>query len=224
MYPLIKNTLIKDLITHASLAFEDKTGYRVSPSYVAPSKVNKTILYPLSHLNTMPMGDDKRVIKYIVTHAMRLLLSRGDQPKRGHAEMSNKDVLAAGYLFLNDDRHIIGISNESPDFEQQSVYSLIWPLLILQLNRTTTIAEQFSVIDSNSSHRGECSIDSNDRIAMTMTLSPKQRSSLRKINESTVILSRENGVESPAQTFFTGLKSSSQQALGPMPTFIIPSA
>ncbi len=202
MYPLIKNTLIKDLIERSPNLFREKVLYRLKPHYFPSNQSNKTILYPISHLPTLPIGDDKRIVKYIVSANKRLLLSRADHLERGHEDMTNDEVLAAGYLFLHDDRKILGISNESNVFEQQAPTSLLWPLTILQVNRAL-IADQFSLIDSNA--QSEIQILATDRITITQALTKAQRAALREANASQVVLSRENGIESPAQTFFTGL-------------------
>ena len=204
MYPLIKNTLIKDLIEHCPKLFSLKELYRptVGADYV--HKNNKTILYPVSYLNTMPIGDDKRIVKYITTLQKRAILARADQAVCGHSDMNSTAVLAAGYLFLNDKREVIGISNESHDFEQQSVFSLLWPLIILQIKRVPIIA-QFSIIDSKA--QSEYPLDLNDRIAITQALTASQRQAIRGANSSNTVSIRDKGLEFQAQSFFTGPKS-----------------
>jgi len=204
MYPLIKNTMIKDLIELSSKLFGTKACYPLSKDYVASSKPHKTILYPLNQLKTMPLGDDKRSTKYIVKPDKRMLLARTNEPERGHADMSSTEVLAAGYLFLNDQKEIISISNEGPGFEQQSIESLLWPLLILHVKRAF-IAETFSIIDCISQR--EYTLNSKDRIEIASSLTVPQRKNIEQANSSDGILVRENGIESQAQTFFTGLKA-----------------
>ena len=222
MYPLIKNTLIKDLIEETPNLFRDKVTYRpIHSTSTVAKKSNKIMLYPLSHLPTMLIGDDKRIVQYIIAPNKRMLLARGDLPGRGHAQMSNAEVLAAGYLFLNDDREIIGISNESPEFEQQSLLSLLWPTLAIQVRRSR-IADQFSIIDSNS--QSEYSLHSTDRIAITLALLKSQRAAIAEANASNVVLSSENGQVSQSPTFFTGLKPSTDDSLNRARHLIAPPA
>ena len=211
--------LVKDLIEYADKLFTDTKRYQLHPHCKASNKPGKNILYSVDQLSAMPTRYD--IIKYVVDSSLRMWLSRGDEPDRGHAEMGLNEILAAGYLFLNDQNEIIGVSNESPDFEQQDFVSLLWPVSILQVKRAP-IAKQFSIVDSSSQR--ECQVALDERISITQNLKMPNRDAIRAANLSSRVLFSEYGRQYQPSNFFTGAPKSDLACEPINQTIIVPSA
>lgn len=149
-----------------------------------PSRPYKHHLYPVKQFPALHTAlhakkdNDVRIIQYIVTPQKKLLLAQ-EGPSSAfiptHKEMMTNpalikaSVLAAGYLFLNTSGEIIGISNESDDFVDLNLQSLLYPVAILHL-MNAPIAKTFSVIPTDT-HQFELTLEDRQTIVETLPLS-----------------------------------------------------
>lgn len=166
----------------------------------------KHLLYPIKQLPAFRTAlqassdDDKRIAQYVVTNEKKLLIAREGTPSAstpGHRDMSHGPVIAAGHIFFNAAGDVVGLSNESDDFEELTVHSMLWPVLILHLTNTP-LATPFiiipSIIDKHGFNTpGEFELTRADRIQLADKLAPSLSQALLETNQDDVIITREHG-------------------------------
>ena len=190
-----------ELIDHSATFLAHRTHY-ISHKAPFPRETFKHFLFPvkkLSALQTNRHDDDKRIAQYVVTTQKTLLIAREGTPSSStpsHQDMSHGHVLAAGHIFFNAANEVVGLSNESDDFEELSVHSMLWPVLILHLTGTT-LATPFilipSVIDNDGFNTsGEFELTRADRIMLTEKLSPRFCQAIQNANQAEAIIIREH--------------------------------
>jgi hypothetical protein len=138
------------------------------------------------------------LIQYVVSPQNELLLAQEGIPSTfipTHKEMKLKttsatvSVFAAGYLFLNSAGEIIGISNESDDFKEQDLLSLLRPVSILHILKAP-VAKNFSVIPSTlETHQFELTAENRQEIVEKLPLNCIE--AMLTANQKTKIITRE---------------------------------
>jgi hypothetical protein len=192
----------KDIFIHSAESLNQETPYTCASR--PPSRPYKYHLYPIkliSALNTVLQArkdNDTRLIQYIVSPQNELLLTQEGPPSTfipTHKEMKLKptstkvSVLAAGYLFLNSAGEIIGISNESEDFKEQSLLSLLRPVAILHIMKAP-IAKNFSVIPNTpDTHQFELTAEDRQEIVEKLPLNFIKV--MLAANQKTKVITRE---------------------------------
>lgn len=127
-----------------------------------PSRPYKHHLYPVTQVSALitaiqarKQETDIRFIQYVVTPQKKILLAQAEGSDAfipTHQSMAymnlgqtNSSVLSAGFIFLSPEGKIMGISNESQDFPNQSLESILWVVAGLYVLNVPT-EENLSII------------------------------------------------------------------------------
>jgi hypothetical protein len=154
-------------------------------------------LYPISQLNKFQhwilttTNDDKRIAKFVVTKDKTLLIAQDGKASHlipHHGDMAKHGALAAGFIFFNLNGEVIGVSNESDDFKDQSLQRMIWPLIIL-LTKGVPLAPLITVI--NHDPIMQLHITKNDLDQMITYLSEDLRASIENANNISDVIIHE---------------------------------
>lgn len=174
-------------------------------NYASPSRhdVFRFSLYPISQLNKFQhwilttTNDDKRIAKFVVTKNKTLLIAQEGKASHlipHHGDMAKHGALAAGFIFFNLNGEVIGVSNESDDFKNQSLHSMLWPLIIL-LTKGVPLAPLITVI--NHDPIMQLHITKNDLEQMITDLSDNLRASIEKANNISDVIIHEKLLPTP---------------------------
>ena len=170
----------------------------------------KYVLYPIKKIDAFhnelrtSNTDDFRIAQYIVTDKQQLLISREGTPGMTiprHQHMNKGSILSAGYIFFEGKSgKIVGISNESSDFEHLNLKCLLWPVAILQL-MNAPVADIFSITPNHEIRQFE--LNKKDRQTIVEGIPSRLRKSALAANQCDKIIKRASSER--RESFFTFL-------------------